>query len=345
MKLATLIVLSVLLSVGVASRASGPRGWHLRAATMTEEVSVAKRAADRGKANKGTRLGTGDKGDDKAPTCGARSIPIVPLPASSDTPPADLTDFERGLHDFALTRGRKLPYRRYRTCEAELDTDKDKERRRCDHLLKRLDLRFLFKQFGAEGPIDPCSPWNPMDDKVVADAYLRWLFMELFDLKHAWWWGVDVADRHGDPKTFEQTSKVFQALADIMVEHFSINQYRSPYFDSLPVLSKIEAFEQMAGIIEDDLRHDCTPEARAKTIAGYVTEYMSQPRARELRLTLGGGWTLSHVQKQIARAEYNRAPETEPSKAARLLLKAALRAMGCPSGVLDELRPRKRRRA
>lgn len=331
---AVAIALAVLLCVEVGSEARGPRGWHLRAAMRTGEVTVAKRGPGKGKAS-----------NDQTPPCGSRGVPIVPVPPASDTPPPDLTEFERSLHDFARTRGLKLRYRRYRTCEVELDTDKNKERRRCDHLLKRLDLRFLFKQFGAEGPIDPCSPWNPMDNKAVADAYLRWLFMELFELKHAWWWGVDVADRHGDPRIFERTSKVFQALADIMVEHFSVNQYRSPCFDGPSVLSKIETFEQMAGFIEDDLRHDCTPEARAKTISVYVTEYMSQPRARELRLTLGDGWTLAHVQKQIARAEYNRAPETEPSKAARLLLKAALRAMGCPSGVLDELRPRKRHRA
>jgi hypothetical protein len=49
-----LAVLTVLLAVGVASRASGPRGWRLQAATMAEEVTVTKRGPGKGKAHNGS---------------------------------------------------------------------------------------------------------------------------------------------------------------------------------------------------------------------------------------------------------------------------------------------------
>lgn len=46
-------LLAALLTFAVASQGSGSRGWHLRAATMTSEVNVAQKVANKGKPGKG----------------------------------------------------------------------------------------------------------------------------------------------------------------------------------------------------------------------------------------------------------------------------------------------------
>jgi hypothetical protein len=69
-----LIVLSALLSVGVASQASGPREWHLWAATMTGDVTVAKRETGKGKTDSGDAA-PANTGKAKRPRLGPETYP------------------------------------------------------------------------------------------------------------------------------------------------------------------------------------------------------------------------------------------------------------------------------